>query len=62
MAEHYFLYELFNVDTEEVECSERKTPDEVWKLNHILRKTGEPQRWIVARGESYYNVPGYPKE
>jgi hypothetical protein len=42
------LYDLYNTDTEQIEAIELKTPDEVQKLNHILRTNEEAQRWVLA--------------
>ena len=47
MRTHY-SYDLYNTDTEQVEATENKTPDEVARLNHILRENDEPQRWIAT--------------
>lgn len=44
----YYSYDLYNTDTEQVEATERHTPEEIAKRNHILRANGEPQRWIAT--------------
>jgi hypothetical protein len=46
--QRYYNYDLYNTDTELVEASEYKLPDDVRRLNNILRKNGEPQRWIAT--------------
>lgn len=46
--EKLFSYDLYNTDTERVEATEHKMPDDVRKLNDILRNNGEPQRWVCT--------------
>jgi hypothetical protein len=43
-----YSYDLYNTNTEEVEATERLTPDEVARRNQMLRANGEPQRWIAT--------------
>jgi hypothetical protein len=43
-----YSYDLYNIDTEEVEATEYLTPDEVDDRNDILRTNGEPQRWVAT--------------
>lgn len=44
----YYSYALYNMDTELVEATEYKLPDDVRQLNNILRNNGEPQRWVAT--------------
>jgi len=44
----YYIYDLYNTATEEVEATARKTPDEVRDANAKLRANGEPQRWVAT--------------
>ena len=43
-----YSYDLYNTNTEEVEATERLTPDEVARRNQMLRANNEPQRWVAT--------------
>lgn len=46
--QRYYSYDLYNTDTEQVEATEHKLPDDVRRINNILRNNGEPQRWVAT--------------
>ncbi len=47
-TELYYSYDLYNIDTEQIEATEYKTASEVEAANKQLRANGEPQRWIAT--------------
>jgi hypothetical protein len=48
MPEKTYSYDLYNTETEQVEATERLTPDERQSRNDTLRKHGEPYRWVAT--------------
>jgi hypothetical protein len=47
----YQKYQLFNTETEQIEAVAELDPEQVKKMNQILLRRGEPQRWVIVRGD-----------
>ena len=43
-----YSYDLYNIETELVEATERRTADDVARSNKIFRANGEPYRWVAT--------------
>lgn len=52
----FWSYDLYNTETEQTEATENLTADEMSRRNKILRKNGEPQRWVSTPWVNYAPV------